>query len=281
MIEVDEFELWRDRGEDFPLIIRGDARIPSNAKATVVICHGFKGFARWAFFPYLADQIATAGLGAITFDFSGSGIGEDRENFTNPDAFTNNTFTQELDDLDAVIAEARVKEWIGEGYGLFGHSRGGGVAVLHASRNPDVRALVTWAAISDPNRWPADVVARWKALGHVDVHNARTGEIIPLSTAILHEVEALGETTLNIDAAASGVRSPWLVIHGDSDETVPHSEGERLHRSSSEVSEFRLIEGANHAFDASHPLTEPPQALDSVTRDTVEFFCRHLAASTM
>ena len=32
--------------------------------------------------------------------------------------------------------------------GLVGHSRGGGVAVLQAARDPRVQALVTWAAIS-------------------------------------------------------------------------------------------------------------------------------------
>ncbi|MEO5580217.1 MAG: alpha/beta fold hydrolase [Gemmatimonadaceae bacterium] len=281
MTEVDEFELWSDRGDDSPLIIRGDARIPADPTGTVVICHGFKGFARWAFFPYLAKRISEAGLRAITFDFSGSGIGSDRENFTNPEAFTNNTFTQELDDLGAVIAEARVRDWIDRDFGLFGHSRGGGVAILHASRNRDVKALVTWAAISDTNRWPPEVIAEWKTRGYVDVPNARTGQIIPLGTAVLEEVERLGETALNIASAASSIRAPWLVIHGASDETVPLAEAERLHDWAKDTSELRIIDGANHAFDARHPLTEPSPTLDAVTRDTVNFFVRHVAADSM
>lgn len=277
MILLDEFELWRDRDDERPLIIRGDARIPENATGTVVICHGFKGFARWAFFPYLAARIAGAGLRAITFDFSGSGIGEDRENFTNPDAFTHNTLSQELDDLDAVIAESRVRDWIDDDFGLFGHSRGGGVAILHASRNANVKALVTWSAISRPGRWPQDVIEEWKARGQLDVHNARTGEIIPLSTALLHEVERLGDSTLDITSAAAAVRAPWLVIHGDSDETVPPAEGQQLHDSSRDVSELRIVEGASHAFDARHPLIDVSPALETVTHDTVEFFVRYLA----
>ena len=31
LIELDEFELWRDRGDEAPLIIRGEARIPKDA----------------------------------------------------------------------------------------------------------------------------------------------------------------------------------------------------------------------------------------------------------
>ena len=150
-MQLHEFELWRDRGEETPLIIRGEAYVPANASGTVVICHGFKGFAHFAFFPYLAERLADAGLRAVTFDFSGSGIGDDRENFTNPLAFTHNTYLQELDDLDAVISEARVHDWIEGPYGLFGHSRGGGIAILQAARDANVGALVTWAAISSTN----------------------------------------------------------------------------------------------------------------------------------
>ncbi len=140
VIDLDEFELWRDRGDEAPLIIRGEARVPQGARGTVVICHGFKGFAHFSFFPYLAQQLAERGLRAITFDFSGSGIGEDRENFTNRDAFTHNTYMQELEDLDAVVSEARVRDWIDDSYGLLGHSQAGESQFFTSARF-DVRAL--------------------------------------------------------------------------------------------------------------------------------------------
>ena len=59
-------------------VIRGEAYRPRNSLGTVVICHGFKGFAHWGFFPYLARAVAEAGMRAITFDLSGSGVGPDR-----------------------------------------------------------------------------------------------------------------------------------------------------------------------------------------------------------
>jgi uncharacterized protein len=62
------------------LFIRGEVYRPAEtAIGSVIVCHGFKGFAHWAFFPYLARSLAEAGLNAITFDFSGSGIGPNRE----------------------------------------------------------------------------------------------------------------------------------------------------------------------------------------------------------
>lgn len=276
-IELEEFELWRDRGDERPLIIRGEARLPQDPKGAVVICHGFKGFAHFSFFPYVAGQLAEAGFRAITFDFSGSGVGEDRESFTNRDAFTHNTYLQELDDLDAVVGDARVADWIEGGYGVFGHSRGGGTAILHAARDANVKALVTWAAISSTNRWTAETIAEWRQRGHIDVANARTGDVIPLDIGLLHEVEEFGETRLNIALAASGISAPWLIVHGSEDESVNVSEGERLAALSNGAT-LRILDGVNHSFGGRHPLGEVTPTLESVTRETVDFFARNLTA---
>ena len=274
-VELEEFELWRDRGDDTPLIIRGEARLPQNPKGTVVICHGFKGFSHFSFFPYVAEQLAGAGFRAVTFDFSGSGVGEDRESFTNKDAFTHNTYMQELDDLDAVMREARVRDWIEGGYGLFGHSRGGGTAILHAARDSNVKALVTWAAISNTNRWPPETVADWRQRGYIDIPNARTGDVIPLGIELLHEVEEFGETELNIPSAASRITAPWLIVHGSDDETVNVSEGERLAELSSGGT-LRVLDGVNHSFGGKHPLGEITPTLVAIARETVGFFETHL-----
>jgi uncharacterized protein len=276
MIELDEFELWRDRGDEAPLIIRGEARVPESALGTVVICHGFKGFAHFSFFPHVAQQLAERGFRAVTFDFSGSGVGEDRENFTNREAFTHNTYMQELEDLDTVVAEARVRDWIDDGYGLFGHSRGGGVAILHAARDSGVKALVTWAAISSTNRWAPEVVADWRQRGFIDIPNARTGDVIPVSIELLHEVEQYGATRLNIAAAAAQIASPWLIVHGAEDETVPVNEAERLASFAGPNAELLLLDCVNHSFGGKHPLTEVTPVLDSAARVTADFFAKHL-----
>ena len=280
-VRLEEFQLWRDCGEKPPLIIRGEVRLPPKARGCVVICHGFKGFAHFAFFPYLADRLAEAGLNAVTFDFSGSGIGDDRENFTNPLAFTHNTYLQEIEDLEAVVAEARVNDWLDDGYGVLGHSRGGGMAILHTARDSKVKALVTWAAISSTNRWPAEVVADWRQRGFVDIPNARTGQAIPLSIDLLHEVEEHGETSLNIASAAARIRSPWLIVHGADDETVPVSEAQRLAALSEGTSTLRVVEGASHTFGGKHPLKEIVPSLETVTRESVDFFVKHLPTGDM
>ena len=272
MIREDAFVLHRPGG----LFVRGESYAEGEPKSTVIICHGFKGFAHWAFFPHLAREIARAGMRALTFDFSGSGIGADRETFTEPDAFRNNTFTHELADLDAVIQEARLRGWLTGRYGLLGHSRGGGIAILHTAINEDVAALVTWAAIAHPLRWPPDAVDEWRRRGYVEIVNSRTGQVMQLGTAILDDVQEHELTSLSIANAARRITQPWLIVHGAKDETVPREEAERLHEMSRASSTVRIIEGANHAFDAKHPLTETPAALEEAVRATVDFFLKHL-----
>lgn len=285
---------WRDRGLtttsaiepetfDLPckdgLTIRGEVYVAKPALGAVIICHGFKGFAHWAFFPYLGRKLAEEGVNAITFDFSGSGIGADRESFTEAEAFAGNTFSRELEDLDLIEDYARRRKWIAGKFGLFGHSRGGGMAILFAAaEGASVNSLVTWAALSYPSRWSPEDAKIWRNRGYTEIANSRTGQVMRLGTDLLDDVEQHGKTKLNIEAAAAKIRVPWLIIHGTADETVPSTEAEHLHSLSKGASTLRLIEGANHCFDAMHPLNEVPPVLERVVKETVKFFVRNAAA---
>jgi dienelactone hydrolase len=262
------------------LSIRGEAYLAEEPIGSVIVCHGFKGFAHWAFFPYLARTLAQDGLNAITFDFSGSGIGLDRESFTQAEAFAHNTFSRELEDIELVEDYGRRRKWIHGKFGLFGHSRGGGMAILYAAAEAaDVSSLVTWAAISYPNRWSAEDVITWRKRGHTEITNSRTGQVMRLETDLLDDVELHGKTKVNIEAAAAKIKAPWLIIHGTADDTVPSSEAEHLHSLSKGMSTLRLIEGANHGFSATHPLNEVPPVLEKVVLETAKFFVRNAAVT--
>lgn len=256
--------------------IRGEVYRAKNPEGTVVICHGFKGFAHWGFFPYLAGEIANGGLNAVTFDFSGSGIGADRESGTENEKFERNTVSAELADLDRVIASARARGVIGSGkFGLFGHSRGGGIAILHAGSDENVGALVTWNSISFVKRWTDAEAKAWRSRGYSEIVNSRTGQVYKMGTALLDDVEANSAGKLDVDAAASRITAPWLILHGKADETVPPGEAERLHAASKGRATLHLIEG-NHGFGAKHPFSEIPADLKHAVRETVSFFSGHL-----
>ncbi|MFI5236083.1 MAG: alpha/beta hydrolase family protein, partial [Gemmatimonadales bacterium] len=228
-----------------PIAVDVRAAARGEARPAVVLLPGFKGFKDWAFFPALAERLARAGLAAVTLNPSGSGVDAAGE-FTLPDRFGHNTYSAELADVRTVV-DALVAGELGvasvSGVGLFGHSRGGGVAVLHAARDPRIRGLVTWSAIGGVDRWSAGVKADWRARGRLDVVNSRTHQILPLYLDVLEEVEQQGGGRLNIAAAAATIAVPWLLLHGDQDETVDLTEGERLAGAAGKRARLVIVSG--------------------------------------
>jgi pimeloyl-ACP methyl ester carboxylesterase len=259
-------------------VIRGEVRLAPQPRGSVVFVHGFKGFARFAFFPWLADQLVANGFTALTFNFSGSGIGEDLETFTDLDGFAENSYTRELQDLARVLAESERRGWTGPQIGLFGHSRGGAVALLHAARDARVRALVTWSSIASVVRWNEHQIAEWRARGYQEVPNTRTGQIFRVSTTLLDETEEHHLGRLNLRLAASTLLCPWLIVHGDADETVPFSEGEQLQTASDGRAELVRVTGGTHTFNVAHGMTAASPQLQAAAEPTLRFFRDRLTA---
>jgi dipeptidyl aminopeptidase/acylaminoacyl peptidase len=278
--EIEEFQIARRDEAGSELVIRGDVYRTAGAQSGVIFCHGFKGFGRWGFYPYLAPHVAAAGFNVVTFDFSGSGVGEDRERYTQPEAFATNTYSREQADIASVVQEARSRGWIAERYGVFGHSRGGGGAILHSADNPGVAALVTWAAVSRVLRWSPGAAEEWRTRGYTEIVNARTGDVLRLNCTLLEECELLAETTLNIRAAAAKITAPWLIVHGSGDETVPTDDSHALYAAAGGAAAdnvtLHVVQGGNHVFGASHPLRAVPEMLRDVVRRTADFFAGHV-----
>jgi dipeptidyl aminopeptidase/acylaminoacyl peptidase len=280
-VATESFRIERRDGSGRALVIRGDVYLGVGARTGVVTCHGFKGFGRWGFYPYLAPTIAAKGFNVVTFDFSGSGVGDDRETYADFDGFACNTYSQELADVAAVAEYARDRGWIGDRYGMFGHSRGGGDAILHASRSSGVAALVTWAAIGHVLRWMSATRDDWRQRGYIEVVNSRTGDVLRVNSTLLEECERDGEETLNIERGAASLRVPWLIVHGSDDETVPVADAERLYAAAGGARnkrvELEIVPGGNHVFSAAHPLKEIPELLRGVVARTAGFFEKHLS----
>jgi pimeloyl-ACP methyl ester carboxylesterase len=242
-----------------------------SARPAVVVLHGFKGFKDWGMFPPLAERLARAGFTALTFNLSGSGVDEAGA-FSLPEQFAHNTFTAELSDLGRVVdalVEGELEVTSPSSLGLVGHSRGGGVAVLYAARDPRIGALVTWSAISTVDRWPAPERVEWRAAGVKEIRNARTGQVLPLYPDVLDDIEC-NRATLDISAAASRLAVPWLIVHGTVDESVPLEEAERLFAAAPAGStRFLPIENAGHTFGAAHPWKGSTPELERAFEATV------------
>jgi pimeloyl-ACP methyl ester carboxylesterase len=264
--------------DGYPL--RGDVRFAATASPgtpAVIVCHGFKGFKDWGFFPELALEIARAGLIAVSFNFSGSGIGPDLLTFTDPGRFERATLSGDLADLARVIDAETSGGLPGPppgGLGLLGHSRGGAVALLAAAADPRVRCLCTWAAVAHFDRWDQATRAAWRERGTLDVVNARTGQVFRVTTDVLDDIEAHRHGRLDVTRAARELAIPHLIVHGDADESVPVAEGRLL--ASWGRGELLVLPGAGHTFGATHPLSSRPVHLDQALAATLAFFRRHL-----
>jgi uncharacterized protein len=271
---------WEIRPQHGGPPIRGELRAPAGAPPTtaVVICHGFKGFRRWGFFPALARALAMDGHAAVTFDFSHNGVGADGVDYSALELFAEATHSRDVDEIRMVldaIASGPLFPRPPRRIGLFGHSRGGGEAVLATAEDPRIDALVTWAAISTARRWTAAQIAAWEIGETVHVENTRTGQAMPIGPVYWRDLVE-NEARLDVLAAAGAVRVPWLIVHGEADETVPVREASLLYEAAGTDAEMMLVEGAGHTFGARHPLTEVPADLRTATDATVEWFARHL-----
>ena len=231
-------------------------------------------------FPILAERIAMAGMTAVSFNLSGSGV-DDGGDFSFPDRFGHATFSGDLRDLDTVVvalSEGGLGVPTPTSVGIVGHSRGGGVAVLHTAYDARVRALVTWSAVSTVDRWSPEEVEQWRSEGALQIVNSRTGQVLPLHTDALDDIEKNGAGSLNIAAAAAQITVPWLVVHGAEDETVPGPEADALVKANRRGDcQLLRIEGAGHTFGAVHPFQGSTPELERAIDATVAWMGRHLA----
>lgn len=230
-------------------------------KPLVIFSHGFKGFKDWGHFNILAKTFAEAGFVFVKFNFSHNGTTvENPMEFGDLDAFGNNNYLIELDDLKCVIDwslsyEAISKEIDTEKVYLIGHSRGGGISVIKAAEDPRVKKLCTWASVSDiVNRNKQRTIETWKQDGVVYTHNWRTEQNMPLFLQF-YETLVAHKDRLNILKAARQLTIPFLIVHGTKDEAVAVEDAADL-RQAGKHAELVLIDGANHTFESRHPYLE-------------------------
>ncbi|MDP9121690.1 MAG: alpha/beta fold hydrolase, partial [Acidobacteriota bacterium] len=164
-------------------------------RPAVVVCHGWKGFMEWGFFPYLAALLAERGFVVVRFNLSGSGMRPGEDRVGDPQAFRANTHSLELTELLAVLEATGVELAPGRvdrgRIGLMGHSRGGANAILAAAQPPwreRLRALVTWAAIAQVDRYTEEQKEAWRREGELPVVNTRTGQRLAMGLEMLDDI---------------------------------------------------------------------------------------------
>lgn len=270
------FELKSSEG----LPIRGRLALSPRSKGRTVFCvHGFKGFARWGFWPDVAARLVRKGFHAVRFDFSHAGVGENGESFTEIALFESGTFSQEADDLRRVLLAFSAPDAPGGGrvdstrIGLLAHSRGS-VAALAAAATPrlGVASVALWNPIARLSRWDDETRLAWRADSYWEVANARTGQVFQMGVELLDDAEANAEG-LDPERNAARVEIPVLTVVATEDTSVLPAEGRAVAQAvPTPLATLREITGAGHTFGASHPFTGPTSALEAAYEATLSHF---------
>ncbi len=245
----------------------------------VIFCHGYKGFKDWGSWTLVAEALANENIFFVKFNFSHNGTSLSQPNeFSDLEAFSNNTYSKELEDLNDVINHFKngaCKNNLDlKNICLIGHSRGGGIVLLNASQRKDISKIITWASVSDYKKRfneGSETFNKWRTLGVKYIENKRTGQLLPHKFNF-YEDFIKNEKYLDIQNAIKSLNQPVLLIHGDNDDAVNMEESQLLNKLNFS-SQLKIIEDANHVFNAKHPWDNSnlPDALNIVVKYTTEF----------
>lgn len=247
----------------------------------VIYVHGFNGFKDWGNFDLVAEKFAAQGFALVKFNFSHNGTSpEHPEEFVNLEAFGNNNYSRQLEDLGVVI------DWVCDPLNpyhhvidtdkifLVGHSMGGGISILKAAHDARVKKLITWAGISECKTpwgsWPPDKMKEWKETGVQYYTNGRTKQQMPLYYQ-LYDDYTQNREMLDIQKAIRSLDIPILICHGTSDNAVPAEKAFEL-KNWQPTAKLFTIE-SDHVFGRSHPWSshDIPAAMEAVVNESLKF----------
>jgi pimeloyl-ACP methyl ester carboxylesterase len=232
----------------------------NSPKPIIIFCHGYKGFKDWGAWHIMANAFAKSGFCFIKFNFSyNGGTPEQPIDFPDLEAFGNNNYRKELDDLDSVINwvcdnSALKNEADTNNISLIGHSRGGGIASIKAEEDSRIKTLITLASVSDFKvrfNEGSEAFKTWEQTGVKFVENGRTKQQMPHYFQFYTDF-LKNENRLTIKRAVANLKIPHLIIHGSNDTSVSVDDAKALHQWNPK-STLEIIEGANHVFGTCHP----------------------------
>ena len=263
-----------------PIVWDAYFKADGKQKSLVIFCHGYKGFKDWGAWGLVAESFLKANLFFVKFNFShNGGTVENPIDFPDLEAFAENNYIKELEDVNDVLNHLLSKEnpFIDEldatKITLIGHSRAGGIVTIKAAEDQRITNLITWAGVCDFAKRTATTgdLNTWEKEGVKYVLNVRTKQQMPHNYQFYKNFKA-NENRLNIQNATRKINIPHLIIHGKNDTSISFTEAEALH-SWNTKNVLLPIENANHVFNSKHPWKENelPEQLQAVVDKSIHF----------
>lgn len=205
----------------------------------VIVCHGFQSSKERIPMVNLATAFEKEGISVFRFDFSGNGESEG--------SFQYGNYRRETDDLRAVVQYFHGKEHTVTA--IIGHSKGGNVVLLYASKYRDIHMVVNISGRFNlergiEGRLGRDFLQRIKQKGFIDVKNRR-GKFEYRVT----EESLMDRLTTEARAACLAIQDDCrvLTVHGSMDKIVPTEDALEFSKLIANH-DLCIMEGADHNY---------------------------------
>ncbi|KAJ0864744.1 putative feruloyl esterase [Helianthus annuus] len=211
----------------------------TGSKDVVILCHGFQSSKENNTMMNLASALEKEGISAFRFDFAGNGESEGTFQYGN--------YCREADDLHSVIQHFNGNNRVTRA--ILGHSKGGNVVLLYASKYHDVRCVInvsgrykTEGGVEE--RLGKGFMQKVKENGFIDV-KSKTGEVLYRVT----EESLMDRLNTNMHEACLQIDKDCkvLTIHGSDDSIVRVEEALEFAKVIPNH-KLHIIKGANHGF---------------------------------
>lgn len=181
----------------------------------------------------ISAGLVAEGFGVLRFDFTGLGSSEGE--------FANTNFSSNVADL--IAAGDMLRDRYQAPRLLIGHSLGGAAVLAAAPQIPEVEAVATIAAPSDPAHtagvFTPDALAAIERDGEADVELA--GRPFRIKRQFLDDI-----SSQRLDDAIADLGAALLVMHSPIDTLVDIDHARRIYQTARHPKSFVSIDGADH-----------------------------------
>jgi putative redox protein len=180
----------------------------------------------------IATGLAEKGIAVLRFDFTGLGASDGE--------FANTNFSSNVDDL------IRAADYLRDEHGapriIIGHSLGGAAVLAAAGRIPEIKAVATIGAPSDPSHVQhlfAEARPEIEAQGEAEVNLA--GRTFRIQKQFLDDIESH-----KLSDAIAAMKKPLLVFHSPLDNTVGIDNAGAIFVAAKHPKSFISLDEADH-----------------------------------
>jgi uncharacterized OsmC-like protein/alpha/beta superfamily hydrolase len=226
---AERFDFPNARGQTLAALLQ---RPPGEPASVALFAHCFTCGKDNLAAKRIAEALAERGIAVLRFDFTGLGASEGE--------FANTHFSSNVADL--VAAADHLRRTVRAPALLVGHSLGGAAVLAAAGQIPEVRAVATIAAPSDPNHVTGlfrDQVEDIRAEGEREVQLA--GRPFRIRREFLDDV-----AEQHLLERVKDLRRALLVLHSPTDDTVGIDNATRIFLAAKHPKSFVTLADADH-----------------------------------